>query len=51
MHIRSLSAPMPVKADINDFLDAVIAILNIIERVEELFGFDLTGWIAQKDPT
>lgn len=48
MHVKPVTKPYPLRADINDTLDAVAAILQIIERIEMMFEINLTGWIRGK---
>ena len=43
MHIRNISRPaLPPRAQIQETLDIVAALLNILEAVEMLFGVDFS---------
>ena len=47
MHIRDITKPAPHRAQIQETLDIIAAILNIFEAVEMLFGVDFSRIIMK----
>ena len=50
MHVRSVSKIRPVEAqNIEAILDIILQIINVVEALQRVFGFDIGQIIGKKE--